>query len=497
MLGVQISGKSYLILIFTVFMNISPKILSFLSPKLSFRRNVLTASLSLSSCSSASASSSSCSSSSLNDYNYAWDYYNNVLGGPKYIMAPMVDQSELAFRLLVKNNGCDICFSQMHHAFNFNRDPKYREDSIDWEVDSKHYDIINQDIDLSFMSNSNNNDYEKLDQKLIVQFAGNDPNILVEAASHVQHQKNVAGIDLNLGCPQKIAKRGNYGAYLLQNQQSLILDILSNMVNKLDVPVSAKIRILGNDDDTIKFCKQLQNTGISMLTVHGRTVDNSKLFTGPANWDVIKDIKQELDIPIVANGGISCLEDANKCLEYTGVEAIMSSEALLENPKLFNYDGDASFRKNYITTQLQTVSEYLRLVEAFRSPSPFYQVVRSHLFRLLFRFVDAPKNKDLRQILAKGRLPEMYEVINTIYERMQTVDMDVECAIEAGLLSKTSWYMRHRCESNSERRMANKRKYIYPPTQRVGNIVLNDEEVKNKVIALKDRLKKKRQNNIM
>ena len=73
-------------------------------------------------------------------------------------------------------------------------------------------------------------------------------------------------------------------------------------------------------------------------------------------------------------------------------------QVLLENPKLFSKIGDYNFHHNYITSQLKTVREYLALVDTFNPPKPYYQVVRSHLFRMLYRFVDAEKNKDLRKV---------------------------------------------------------------------------------------------------
>ena len=73
------------------------------------------------------------SSKSAKTISHSKRYYTDILKAPKHIMAPMVDQSELAFRLLTRNNGCDLCYTQMHHAFNFNRDGKYRDDSIDWQ----------------------------------------------------------------------------------------------------------------------------------------------------------------------------------------------------------------------------------------------------------------------------------------------------------------------------------------------------------------------------
>jgi tRNA-dihydrouridine synthase len=113
----------------------------------------------------------------------------------------------------------------------------------------------------------------------------------------------VNAIDLNLGCPQKIAKKGNYGAYLLPNKKR-VLECLKAMVNNLNCPITAKIRCFDSVEETLDMCVAIENVGVKMLTVHGRTVDSLKMFTGPANWDIIRKIKQTLSIPVVANGGI-------------------------------------------------------------------------------------------------------------------------------------------------------------------------------------------------
>ena len=217
------------------------------------------------------------------------------IGSPKFISAPMVDQSNLAWRLLVRENGADLAFSQMMHARNFMTDKNYRSDCIDWD-DYTHSGGITESLKS-----------EKLDKPLIVQLAGDDPDVLVGAGKYLHH--DVAAIDLNLGCPQKIAKRGNYGAYLLPDK-ALIVKCLSAMVNQLDCPITAKIRCLSTDEETLDLCRAIEDCGVSMLTVHGRTVDSNKLFVSPCNWDIIRKIKNTLSIPVIANGGIACRDDA-------------------------------------------------------------------------------------------------------------------------------------------------------------------------------------------
>jgi len=229
-----------------------------------------------------------------------------------------------------------------------------------------------------------------------------------------------------------------------------------------------------------------------MITVHGRTVDESKLFTGPVDWEIIAKVKDAVQIPVVANGGIQCYADVQRCLDFTGADAVMSSEALLENPKLFSPEGDAAFHDNYIRSQLTSVREYVSLVHLHAPPRPYYQVVRSHLFRMLFRFMDAPANRDLRTKMANGRSSEIAEVLNELDTRAAALDYDPALAVERGFLNGKSWYMRHRGEGGEDRRLANRRRYrAKHAASWKGNQGLEPDALKDQMKSLKERLQTK------
>ena len=367
------------------------------------------------------------------------DFYKSI-GSPKFICAPMVEQSELAFRILTRRHGVDLTYTQMMHARNFMNIKKYRADCIDW-------------LDYSSSSASMEVEAQRLDRPLIAQFAGDDPYTVVKAALYVHDQ--VSAVDLNLGCPQKIAKRGNYGAYLLPDKKKVI-SVLDAMVRNLNCPVTAKIRRLPSEAETIELCQEIESIGVKMITIHGRTVESSKQYTGPADWDIIRTIKQSVSIPVIANGGISCRADALRCLAETGVDGVMSSEALLENPKLFSQEGDQLFQDNYITAQLLTVREYLSILQSLKPPSPLLAVTRGHLFKMLYRFLDAPKNLDLRAQLAETNFAGMLEVVDKIEDRVGHLK-DSSTAESEGLLNSYSWYMRHRHAATANRVLIPKR----------------------------------------
>jgi tRNA-dihydrouridine synthase len=290
---------------------------------------------------------------------------------------------------------------------------------------------------------------KQLDRNSIAQLAGDDPKWVVQAGKDLQHR--FAAIDLNLGCPQNCARRGNYGAWLLPDKERVIR-VLTAMVEELDVPITAKIRVFDDDEETIALAKAIQDCGVQMLTVHGRTVKATKLYAGAANWDIIRKIKEELDIPIIANGGISCKSDADRCLAETGADGVMSSEALLENPKLFSAAGERNFADDYARSQIVTAREYLDTVAAYPFSNAPVISPRGHLFCILHRYLSGARHSELRETLAHtATLEDMYSVIDHLEESLATIDFDSLRAIEQGMLGKKAWYFRHRDESRLAR----------------------------------------------
>ena len=156
---------------------------------------------------------------------------------------------------------------------------------------------------------------------------------MLAAAKHVEDRCDA--VDLNLGCPQGIAKKGNYGSYLLKNGD-LIVAMVRTLHENLAVPVTVKIRCLDTEEATLKLAKRIEEAGASILTVHGRTKEQKKEQIGPCNWTIIRKIKQSLSIPVFANGGIETFSDVRSCLEFTGADGVMSSEAVLEYAALYS-----------------------------------------------------------------------------------------------------------------------------------------------------------------
>ena len=172
------------------------------------------------------------------------------------------------------------------------------------------------------------------DRPLIVQFCANKPDELLEAAKYVQPYCDA--VDLNLGCPQGIARKGHYGAFL-QEDWDLVYKLINTLHVKLDVPVTAKIRILESKERTLEYARKILLAGASILTVHGRQRDQKGHKTGVADWSVIRYLRDNLppDTVLFANGNILRHEDISSCLEKTGADGIMSAEGNLHDPTIF------------------------------------------------------------------------------------------------------------------------------------------------------------------
>lgn len=173
-----------------------------------------------------------------------------------------------------------------------------------------------------------------IDRPLFVQFCANKPEELLEAARHVEPFCDA--VDLNLGCPQGIARSGRYGAFL-QEDWDTIYRLINCLHNELSIPVTAKIRILETKERTLEYAKMILSAGASIITVHGRRREQKGHNMGRADWSYIRYLRDNLpqDTVIFANGNILNRDDVKPCLEATGADAVMSAEGNLSDPTIF------------------------------------------------------------------------------------------------------------------------------------------------------------------
>jgi len=210
----------------------------------------------------------------------------------------------------------------------------------------------------------------------------------------------------------------------------LLAEIVSTLVKGLKIPVTCKTRIYKDFDRTIRLCETLVGAGASMLTIHGRTREEKGQLVRAADWAMLARIKKHFAgrVPIVSNGGISSMEDLQRCLAETGVDGVMSSEAVLENPALFQRT----------IPQIDLAEQYLDFCRQY--PVHPIKCVRSHLIKMLHRYT--VKHTELR---------EMYGTAHTLDEFADVCKICRELISVNGEESYTeSWYYRYNSSRYSD-----------------------------------------------
>lgn len=345
-----------------------------------------------------------------------------ILKDKALVLAPMVDQSDLPFRLLCRNYNTNLCFTPMIHAKMFHLKEGYRQ---------KFWDVVNGT--------------PPEDRPLVVQLCGSEKEHLKYTVESIIQSGTVDCIDLNCGCPQTIAKRGNYGAFLLE-KEDLLVDVVQFLVQEFGdkIPISVKVRILPSGlDDSFKLYKRLVDAGISMLTVHGRNRLQKGRETGAADWSAIKQVVEMFghQIPILANGSISNLDDVCACLQETGVDGVMSSEAILEYPALFTETNvKATNGKRTGPSRLQLAREYTELGVQYPpdkgGQGNGIKCMRGHFHHIFHG--DLSERIDIRKTIAYA---DSFDVLRTICDDIEADRKQRGLMVEDETLE---WYMRHR-----------------------------------------------------
>ena len=225
------------------------------------------------------------------------------------VLAPMAGISNTAYRQIIKEMGAGLIFAEMV------------SDKALVYGSEKTFDLLKM------------NDMER---PIAQQIFGSDVDSFVKAAKLVEDAMHPDIIDINMGCPvPKVAIKSQAGSALLKNPDK-IKEIVSAVVNAVSVPVTVKIRS-GWDEKSInavEVAKVIEEAGASAITVHGRT--RAQGYSGNADWNIIKQVKEAVKIPVIGNGDVTSAEKAKEMLDYTGCDAVMIGRGVLGNPWLIN-----------------------------------------------------------------------------------------------------------------------------------------------------------------
>lgn len=232
---------------------------------------------------------------------------DNIIIDDPVILAPMSGVTDMPFRKLVKKFGAGLVVSEM---------------------------IASRAMILQTRQSLQKCAISEIEDLTSVQLAGCDPDAMAEAA-RLNEELGAKIIDINFGCPVKKVVGGNAGSALMKDEK-LATEILKATVNAVKIPVTLKMRMGWdeNNKNAPKLAKIAEDVGIKMITVHGRT--RCQLYNGTADWKFIKQVKNSVSIPVIANGDIKTIDDAVICLEESYADGVMIGRGTYGKPWLIN-----------------------------------------------------------------------------------------------------------------------------------------------------------------
>jgi nifR3 family TIM-barrel protein len=256
------------------------------------------------------------------------------------LLAPMSNVTNLPFRLMCKKYGASLTYSEMISA-----------DAVIYENEKS----INRGMSC------------EEERPLGIQIFGNSAENMIEAALKIEETYQPEIIDINFGCPARLLTKDGCGSALLKSPD-LIHEIVTGLVDNLSTAVTAKIRILEDMEKTLEIAHLIEDAGADALTVHGRT--RQQQYSGKADHSYVKRIKQELSIPVIANGDIIDETSARQVLDYTECDGIMIGRAAMGNPFLFRrishyLETGEMLEYNECRQRIADLREYFGLLEEY------------------------------------------------------------------------------------------------------------------------------------
>ncbi len=309
----------------------------------------------------------------------------------RLVLAPMAGISNTSFRKIVKKMGAGLIFAEMVSS------------------NALMYGNV-KTIELLKMSDE--------ERPIAQQIFGSDKDTFVAAAKFVEEHMHPDIIDINMGCPvPKVALRAQAGSALLKNPEK-IKEIVSAVVASVNVPVTVKIRSGWDEEhiNAIEVARVCESSGASAITIHART--RSQGYSGSADWNIIKRVKQAVSIPVIGNGDVTSPEKCAEMLEFTGCDAVMIGRAAIGNPWLFKecleyLENGRVIPKPTDQEKLDMIRTHYHLLKEDKNETLALLEIRTHALAYLKGMKESKRYKDL---ICKAKTEEEFLHILNEYE---------------------------------------------------------------------------------
>lgn len=327
-----------------------------------------------------------------------WKIGNVEINGP-VVLAPMAGISNSSYRKIIKEMGADLIYAEM-----------VSDKALVYE-NAKTMDLLKM------------TDYER---PIAQQIFGSDIDSFVKAAKIVESTQHPDIIDINMGCPvPKVALRAQAGSALLKNPDK-IEEIVRAVVNAVSIPVTVKIRS-GWDEksfNAVEVAKACEKAGASAIAVHART--RSQGYSGKADWSIIKDVVEAVNIPVIGNGDVTSPILAKKMLDETGCTAVMIGRGVLGNPwlirdvKAYLTDGSILDEPNY-KEKIDMIKRHYELLKEDKCEKLALLEIRSHA---IWYLKGMPKSSEVKnKICACKTSDEIFNVLDEYYKNTSTTSL--------------------------------------------------------------------------
>ena len=311
------------------------------------------------------------------------------------VLAPMAGISNTSYRKIIKKMGAALIYAEMV------------SDKAIMYGSKKTFELLKMD---------------ESERPIAQQIFGSDIDSFVTAAKMIESSMKPDILDINLGCPvPKVAIKNQAGSALLKNPDK-IYEIVKAVVNAVSIPVTVKIRS-GWDEksiNAIEVAKICESAGASAIAVHART--RSQGYSGRANWDIIKQVKEVVSIPVIGNGDVTSPEIAKQRLDETGCDAIMIGRGVLGNPWLIREC--VEYLENNIKIDPPTILEkvemmkrhYKALIED-KNETVAAMEIRSHI---IWYLKGLPKSKEIKNLVCQAKnSEEIFTIIDDYYNELK------------------------------------------------------------------------------